>query len=173
MPNRVSLQDMNIMTDPQSTFDWALWLPSVPGGPYTSRDFTFRCTTTEKPQAEQESFKVEAQGLQFQWPGRRVWSMTLPVTLFETRDGIAADLVDRWLDFCRNVQTNTGNYGAAFAVSAELDLYDSPGNITQKVGLTRFYPLTRGAGTLDNASGLLTYACNFSYDRTIALPINA
>lgn len=173
MPSRVGLQDLVQLADPQTTFDWALWLPSIPGGSYSTRDFTFRATTSEKPQAEVEPFKIEAQGLQSQWPGRRIWPMSLPVTLFETRDGIAAQLVDSWLDFIRNERANTGNLSAAYAVQAEMDLYDAPGNITQRIGLTRFFPLTRGNGQLDNTSALMTYACTFSYDRCIYLPLSA
>lgn len=171
MPTRVGLDDMVTLADPQNTFDWALWLPSVPGGAFTSRDFTFRATSTQIPQVEVEAFKVEANGIQSQWPGRRIWTQTLDVTIFETRDGVGRALVEGWLDFIRNVRSNTGNLSAAYAVQAELDLYDAPGNVTQRIGLTRFWPISLGAATLDNASGLLSYQCNFSYDRTIPLAL--
>ena len=172
MPARVSLNDMSNQVDPQTQFDWAIWLPSVPGGPYSTRDFTFRATTTSIPGLTLEEFKVEAQGLQFQHPGRRVWDQKLDVTVFETRDGVAKGLMEGWIDFIRNVRANTGNYKASFAVQAEINLYDAPGNVTQRIGLQGFYPLTLGTANLDQTSALLTYTCGFSYDRTIPLPLN-
>ena len=171
MPKRVSLQDMQTVTDPQTQFDWALWLPSLPGTAYTTRDFTFRCTGTVIPAVTIEDFLVEAQGLQFQRPGRRIWDKKLDVTMFETRDGIGRKLMEEWLDYIRNIKTNTGNFFADFSVTAELNLYDAPGNITQRIALEGFYPLSLGTATLDNTSTLMTYTANFSYDRTRSLAV--
>lgn len=171
MPARVSLQDMQTVTDPQTQFDWALWLPSIPGTGFTTRDFTFRCTGTQIPAVTMEEFLIEAQGLQFQRPGRRIWDKKLDVTMFETRDGIGRKLSEGWLDYIRNIKENTGNFFADFSVTAELNLYDAPGNITQRIALEGFYPLSLGTATLDNTSTLLTYTANFSYDRTRSLPV--
>ena len=171
MPARVSLQDMNQLKDPANTFDWAIWLPSVPGGSYTSRDFTLRATSSSIPAIEIETFKVEANGIVLQRPGRRIWTNTHDVTIFETRDGVARQLIEGWIDFQRNIRTNTGNYFAAYQVSAEIDLYDAPGNIFQRIQMQGFYPTQLGAATLDNASGLLTYQATFSFDRTVPLPL--
>lgn len=171
MPNRVSLEDMLTVVDPQVTFDWAMWLPSIPGTQYSTRDFTFRCTTTSIPGLSLEEFLVEAQGLQFQRPGRRIWDKKLDVTMFETRDGVGRALVEGWLDYIRDIKANTGSYFRDYAVVGELNLYDAPGKITQRIGVEAFYPLSLGAANLDNASGLLSYTVGFSFDRTKALPV--
>ena len=166
MPARVSLQDMQQVVDAQTTFDWAIWLPSVPGSSYNTRDFTFRCTGTSLPAITQESFKVEAQGLQFNYPGRRTWAMEQDVTMFETRDATTRTMMEAWLDFCRNIRANSGNYKADYAVDAIINTYDTPGNITATVKMVNFFPLELGTATLDNTSSLLTYSCKFSFDRT-------
>lgn len=171
MPNRVNLNDMSTVADPQTTFDWALWLPSVPGGNFSSRDFTFRAQTAVVPALTIEEFLVEAQGIKSQWPGRRVWDMKMDVTIFETRDGVGKALIEGWLEAIRSVKNNTGSLSAAYAVTAELDLYDAPGSVTQRIALSRFYPLSISAPNLDNTSALMTYTVGFSYDRTIALPL--
>jgi hypothetical protein len=154
------------VTDAQSTFDWAIWLPSVPGGSYSTRDFTFRCTGTTIPAVTQEAFKVEAHGLGFNYPGRRIWAADIDFTVYETRDQTTRNLMLAWMDFVRDIKANTGNYKANYAVDAELNLYDAPGNITKRIKIEQFYPLELGTATLDNTSGLLTYTCKFSMDRT-------
>ena len=166
MPARVSLQDMQQVVDAQASFDWAIWLPSVPGSSFNTRDFTFRCTATSIPAVTVESFDVEAHGLKFKYPGRRTWSMTQDVTMYETRDATTRTLIEAWLDFIRNIRDNTGNYKANYAVDAIINTYDGPGNITATVKLKNFFPLELGAASLDNQSSLLTYSCQFSYDRT-------
>ena len=172
MPKRVSLEDMLTVADPQTQFDWALWLPQIPGTSFTTRDFTFRCTGTQVPAVSQEEFMIEAQGLVFQRPGRRMWDKKLDVTMFETRDGVGRKLIEQWMDYVRDIKTNTGNYFADYAVTGELNLYDAPGNITQRIALEGFYPLSIGTATLDNTSALMTYSVNFSYDRTKSLSVS-
>jgi hypothetical protein len=157
---------MQQVVDAQTTFDWAIWLPNVPGSSYDTRDFTFRCTGTSLPAVTQESFKVEAHGLQFNYPGRRTWAMEQDVTMFETRDAVTRTMIEAWLDFCRNIRDNSGNYKADYAVDAIINTYDAPGNITATVKMVNFFPLELGQATLDNTSALLTYGCKFSYDRT-------
>ena len=166
MPARVSLSDMQQVVDAQTTFDWAVWLPSVPGGSYSTRDFTFRCTGTSIPAVTIEPFKVEAHGLQFNYPGRRTWADSIDLTLYETRDQVTRNLMLAWMDFIRDIKANTGNYKASYAVDAELNLYDAPGNITKRIKVEKFYPMELGTATLDNATGLLTYTCKFAMDRT-------
>lgn len=172
MPARVSLNDMGSMVDPQSTFDWAIWLPSVPGTPYSTRDFTFRATATTIPALTIEEIKVEAQGLAFNFGGKRTWEMKQDVTIYETRDGVGRNLVEGWLDYIRNVRANTGNYRDSYAVQAEVDLYDAAGVVTQRIGLSKFFPVSLSQASLDQSSGLLTYTVNCSYDRSIPLPLN-
>jgi hypothetical protein len=157
---------MQQVVDAQTQFDWAIWLPSVPGSSFNTRDFTFRCTATSLPAITQESFDVEAHGLKFKYPGRRIWTMQQDVTMFETRDGTTRRLMEAWMDFCRNIRDNTGNYKADFAVDAIINTYDAPGNITSTVKMEGFYPLELGQATLDNTSAVMTYTCQFAYDRT-------
>ena len=171
MPNRVNLNDMSTVADPQTTFDWALWLPTVPGGNFSTRDFTFRAQTATVPALTVEEFQVEAQGIKSQWPGRRTWEMKMDTTIFETRDGVGRALVESWMEHIRSVKNNSGSLSADYAVTAELDLYDAPGAVTQRIALSRFYPLTLSAGTLDNTSALLTYTVGWSFDRSIKLPL--
>jgi hypothetical protein len=171
MTARVSLQNMQNVTDPQTTFDWALWLPSIPGGAFSTRDFTFRAQTTSFPGVGSEEFKIEAHGLSFQYPGRRVWEMTLEVTIFETRDAIGRRLIEQWIDFQRDVKTNSGNLSSAYAVEAQLSLYDAPGKITQTLALERFFPLKLNSPSLDNSSAALQYSVTFSYDRSRSLVV--
>lgn len=166
MPARVSLSDLQSLAAPATTFDWALFLPRVPGGSYTSRDFTFRCTTTSIPAVGQEDFLVEAHGLSMQFPGRRTWDKKLSATIFETVDGIGRDLIQLWLDYSRNIFDNTGHFRDEFAVQAELNLYAPSGAITRRILLNKFYPLTLGEGTLDQSSAALNYTTTWSYDTT-------
>lgn len=173
MPSRINLTQMGSLPDPQTTFDWALWLPSIPGTSYSSLDFSMRCKTTNVPKESQEDFLVEAQGLQFQYPGRVIWDKKQQVTLFETRDGIVRSMLVQWRDYARNVFNNTGNYRNTYSVTAELDLYDAPGNITKRIALWYFYPLEIGEGTLDQASGVVEYNCSFSYDRCQELSVGS
>lgn len=166
MVARVSLSDMQQVVDAATTFDWAIWLPSVPGGSFSTRDFTFRCTGTTIPAVTQEAFKVEAHGLTFNYPGRRTWASDIDFTMYETRDQTTRNLMLAWMDFVRDIKANTGNYKASYAVDAELNLYDAPGNVTKRIKIEKFYPLELGTATLDNTSGLLTYTAKFSMDRT-------
>ena len=171
MPNRVSLNDLQATLDPQTTFDWALWLPTVPGTSFTTKDFTFRCTTTNVPSQTHEDFLVETHGLQFQHPGRVIWDKKLDVTFFETRDGVARNLMLDWLKYIRDSFNNTGSYRDQFSVRAEMNLYDAPGNITKRIELWKFYPLSIGQATLDQSSQVLTYQCSFSFDRTLDIAV--
>ena len=172
MPARVSLQDMAQVVDAASSFDWAIWLPNVPGnGSFSTRDFTFRCTGTTIPAVTQEAFKVEAHGLKFSYPGRRTWADDIDFTMYETRDQTTRSLMLSWMDFIRDIKANTGNYKASYSVAAELNLYDAPGTITRRIGIQGFYPLELGTATLDNTSGLLTYQCKFAMDRTTEIAL--
>lgn len=173
MPSRVSLQNFTSLVDPQTTFDWAIWLPVVPGGTYSTKDFTFRCVSASIPKVGSEDFKVEAHGMQLQFPGRRIWDMKMTVKVFETRDGVARDLIDSWINMQRDIRFNTGSYKALYAVNAEANLYDATGSITQRQQWVNFYPLERGEGTLDQSSSSMSYDVSFSYDFAFPIPLNS
>lgn len=160
---RTSLNDVSSVQDPLQTWNWDLFLPSIPGGG-NSRELTIKCISSTIPGSAVEQVGVEAHGVKLNFAGRRTWTGTWSATFFESRNSSTRDSFIKWLEFARSWKNNSGAYKADYAVSGELALYDDLPQVVRSIKMLGMFPLTVDDVSLDQSSGVVTYSVSFSFD---------
>ena len=165
MPRNGLLQALAIQ-DVQQTWSWGVVIPRVPGVGDV-RSLSAKCISTSVPGYQIEPVKVELQGgIQLQYAGRRVWSMSWQATFIESRDAGTRSALVAWANMIRNPLLGVGSYKVVYAVPIELSLYDDAGIVSRSIKLVNAFPLDVGEATLDQTSAPMQYAVTFSYDVT-------
>lgn len=151
--------------DPLLQFQWMVVFPNIPGS-NTSRDYTYRAVSTTVPGTEIEQANLEVHGLKLNYAGRRMWTGSWDVTMFESRLNNSRDSLIQWMNATRDWDTNSGLYKPEYAVPVELMLLDAKNEVVRTFILEGVWPKNVQDVTLDQSSTVVQLQCSFSYDRT-------
>lgn len=160
---RSAITDILSLPDPALSWNFDLFLPTIPGSSDT-RDLTFKCKTAAMPGTQLESIDVELHGVTIPYAGRRMFTHDLSVTFLETMDWSTREKFRRWIATARDWRTNSGSNFATYAVTGLLITYD---NIPQPVTTTQvnyMFPIDLADVELDGSqSGPVMPQVNFKY----------
>lgn len=162
---RTHLSEMLLVADPLQTWNWDIIIPNVPGGA-APRAITYKAISTEVPASSMEQVPLNAHGVKLNFAGRRTWSGTWTVEMFETRTEGTRDALFRWLEFARSWEQNSGNYKENYAVTAELILYDDIPQEVRRIKVFGAFPTEVGTAQLNQESDIIRYSVTFSFDYT-------
>ena len=161
--SRTHLKEVLSVQDPLQTWNWDIILASIPGLA-DPRGITYKCVSTQIPNSAVEQVPLEAHGVKLNFAGKRVWSQQWEATFFESRDSSTRDAFVNWHEMARSWQNNSGSYKSEYAVTGSLQLYDDRPLVVRTFELYGLFPLEVTPGTLDQASQIIQYSVNFSYD---------
>jgi exo-beta-1,3-glucanase (GH17 family) len=113
-----------------------------------------------------EQVPLEAHGVKLNFAGRRTWDSTWSCTFFETRTASTRGSFVNWMELMRSWDNNSGSYKSAYAVTAELELYDDLPQVVKRIRLYNVFPTEVGETQMDQTSGIIQYPVTMSYDWT-------
>jgi hypothetical protein len=161
---RSSLFDVLSLQDPASSWNFDLFLPTIPGSSDT-RDLTYKCMTTDLPGSGMDNMEVALHGVSLQYAGRRIYTHTLNATFLETADWSTREKFKRWHDEMRSWTNNSGSIAAAYKVNAQIVVYNDIPEVVRTCNIIGLWPETVTEVPLDgSASNLITLQISFRYD---------
>lgn len=159
---RSGVNDVLSLQDPATSWNFDLFLPTIPGSSDT-RDLTFKCMTTDLPGSTIEAVDASLHGINIPYAGRKTYTHTLNATFMETADYSTREKFRRWHEM-RSWTANTGMLYAAYAVSGQIVVYNDLPAVTKTVNLRGLWPETINEVPLDGAaSNLVTLQIGFRY----------
>lgn len=160
---RTSLDDVLSLQDPAMSYNFDLFLPSIPGSADT-RDLTFKCMTTDLPGVAVDPVDVALHGVQVPFAGRKIFTHTLNATFLETADWATREKFRRWNESMRSWTNNSGSVSAAYKVNSQIVLYNDVPEVMRTTNLIGLYPETVAEVQMDGGqSGLITLQITFKY----------
>lgn len=162
---RTSLQEVQSVQDPLQTWNFDVVLPTIPGTS-NSREFTFKCISAQIPGSELEKVELEAHGIKLNFAGRRRFTGTWEVTVFETRSGSTRAMLMNWHELARSWASNSGNYKSVYGVTGDVLVYDDLPEIVQTIRMFGLWPSLISEPTLDQTADIIKYQVTFSFDYT-------
>lgn len=161
---RSSLTDVLSLQDPAVSWNFDLFLPSIPGSSDT-KDLTFKCMTTDLPGMGIEAVETPLHGVVLNYAGRKIYTHTLNATFMETADYMTREKFRRWSESIRSWPNNSGTLAAAYKVSAQIVVYNDIPSVVRTCNVAGFWPETINEVALDGgASNLVTLQIGFRYD---------
>ncbi len=161
---RSSLQDVQSIQDPAVSWNFDLFLPSIPGSSDT-RDLTFKCMTTDLPGSSIEKVEVALHGVTLQFAGRKIYTHTMNVQFMESADYMTREKFRRWQESMRSWINNTGTLASAYKVNAQIVLYNDLPAVVRTTNIIGMWPETIAEVALNGgASELVTLQMTMCYD---------
>lgn len=161
---RSSLQNVMSLQDPAQSWNFDLFLPSIPGSSDT-RDLTFKCMTTDLPGAGLEPVEVALHGVTLKFAGRAIYTHTLNAVFLEMSDWGTRQKFVNWRESIRSWQQNTGSIAAAYKTSAQIVVYNDVPQVMRTVNITGLWPETIGDVPLNGGeSATVSLTITFQYD---------
>ena len=161
---RTSHANIMALPDVAQSWNFDLFLPTIPGGG-SATNLTYRCKSTTLPSSTIEPVKIELHGVAKQEAGRAQYSHTFQATFIETVDYTTYLAFRKWRDYMRSWKNNTGSNSQAYAVQAELDVYDNAGNVINTMILAGVWPTEVGDVAFDGAaSNAIEMTITFSFN---------
>jgi len=162
--SRTSLADISSLPDPLLGYNFDMLIPNIPGGGNT-RALTLKCMQTNIPGQQIDQILIQLHGAETVSAGRQTFTHTLAVTYLETRDMTTRDAIRQWMDFTRNVRTNSGNFKSSYATDAKILMYDDAGTTVRTINIRSMWPQEMPDVALDGAtSTAVNIAVTFQYD---------
>ena len=166
MVTRTSLSDVAGLADPILSYNFDLIFPSIPGGG-DSRSMTIKCMTSSLPGMELEQVTSGLHGVEVSHAGRQIWTKTFQATFYETRDGATRGSIRKWIEFARNNGKNSGQYKSAYAINAQMVVYDDIPNPINTATIFGLFPKQIDDQSFDGSnSNVISASVTFSYDYT-------
>lgn len=149
---RSSLADVISLGDPALTWNFDLFIPTIPGSA-DSRHITFRCQSVDLPGVQLESVNAELHGTSVPYASRLQYTQTLNLTLMETSDFAARTAINRWIQTARSWRSNSGSPFSLYAVTALIVCYDNIPQPTATTQINYMWPENLQDVTLSGDSG--------------------
>ncbi len=161
---RTSLESVLSLQDPAQSWNFDLFLPSIPGSSNT-RNLTFSCMTTVLPGMNLDVVEVPLHGVQLDFAGRATYSRTFNATFLEMRDWGTREMFRRWRESIRSWDNNSGSFASAYKVTADLVVYNDIPQPVRTIRVFGVWPEQIADIQLDGgASNVVTTEITFHYD---------
>lgn len=163
---RSSLYDVLSVADPAQSWNFDLFLPTIPGSSDT-RDLTFKCMTTDLPGMGLDNVEVALHGITLNYAGRATYTHSMNVVFLETADWGTREKFRRWRESIRSWTNNSGTFASAYKVTAQMVVYNDLPQVVRTVNVFGLWPETIGEVNLDGGqSGIVQQTITFRYDYT-------
>lgn len=166
MAFRPSLRDYTSVGDHVITADWYMLIPYIPGSA-NPRTMSYKINTTALPGTQIEQLVSEIGARKFAFAARRVYTNTWTATIIETADGSSRSDIINWMNLARPYSTGAGSYKNQYAVTAEIRVYDAANRVAVLSEVHGLWPMQLDDASLDQASSVLQYSVQFSYDHVV------
>lgn len=163
---RTSHANVQSLPDAAQVWNFDLRLPTIPGSSLSPEMLTFKCKSTNLPTSSVEPVKIELHGVAKQEAGRATYDHTFTSVFLETIDYTTYLAFRAWRDYMRSWKRNTGTNSQAYAVRAELDVYDNAGAVVNTMILVGSWPTAINEVAYDGAQSAavdLTIQWSFNY----------
>jgi hypothetical protein len=162
---RTSMADVLSLPDSAQSWNWDLFIPTIPGSSIDPKLLTFKCKSTEIPGFAIEPVDISLHGVKKQEAGRATYTNTWSSTFIETIDYSTYLAFRGWRKYMRDWKNNTGTNSSAYKKNLELDLFDNAGNIGQTSILCGAWPQEIQAVQLDGSqSAVVEMSVTWSFD---------
>ena len=162
---KVTLTELQSLPDPLTSDLYEFVIGRIPGGGGDTNVLRIQCQQVSVPSKTIEPVNVDLHSNTVVFAGRMTFSHDMSITFVENRRMDVFKILNAWAEYCRNKQTQLGNYKADYSTTAELYVYDQIGQVVQTF---RFYGLwinTLPEYQFDSSSAnLITAAATFQYD---------
>jgi hypothetical protein len=163
---RTSLANVSSIADPATSWEYDLFLPTIPGSTNTSQ-VTFRCQSSALPGAALDPVEVALHGVVLKYAGRAIYTHTFESVFMEGSDYLMRTTFINWRESARSWLNNTGTLASAYKVNGQIQVYNSIPNVVKTVNIYGMWPETVGDYPLDGtASNLLTLTVTWQFDYT-------
>ena len=160
---RTSYAQVCGLPDAAQTWNFDLFIPSIPG--FGANNLTYKCKTTTLPTSKIEPIKIELHGTGKQEAGRALYDHSFTATFQECVDYKTFEAFRKWRDFMRSWKKNTGTDSAAYKVNLELDVYDNGPNVVKTVILAGAFVTDIGEVSYNGAESVaVEMSITFSFD---------
>jgi len=161
---RTSLANVSSIADPAVSWEFDLFLPTVPGSTNTSQ-LTYRCQTTALPGVAIEPVEVSLHGVTLKYAGRAIYTHTFESVFMEGSDYATRNAFYNWKESIQSWITNTGTLAAQYKVNGQIVVYNSLPQVVRTINIYGMWPETVGDYALDGtASNLLALTITWQYD---------
>ena len=162
--SRSSLQNVLSLPDAAQSWNYDLFLPTIPGSSNT-RDLTYKCMTTDMPGAMLDKVDVPLHGVNIVQAGRATFSHTLSATFMEAVDWSTRTAFVNWRESIQSWQNNTGSPSAAYKVNASVVVYDMVPSVVKTCQIYGLWPVSIAEVQLNGGeTTLVQLTIEFSYD---------
>jgi len=136
---RTSLYDVQSIPDPAQSWEFDLFLPSIPGSSNTNQ-LTYRCMSAVVPGTEIDEVRVPLHGVELVFMGRRNYTHTFNTQMLEAIDWQTRAQLKAWMDAGRDWITNTGSQSSTYKVNLQLVLYNDMPQVAQTITIFGAWP---------------------------------
>ena len=164
---RTSVMDLMAVGDPALSWNFDLFLPSIPGSSDT-RDLTWKCMSTGLPGTEINRVPLQLHGVELVRMGSRNWTHTFNTTFLEAIDWQTRTKFFNWMEAGRSWSKNSGSESATYLVNGQISLYDDIPNVAKTIKVFGMWPSNIADVALDgsNGTGHVALEITWSYDWT-------
>jgi len=163
---RSSLFDVQSVGDPAQSWNFDLFLPTIPGSSDT-RDLTFKCMTMDLPGFGLDNVEVPLHGVVLNFAGRAIYTHQTNVQFLETSDWSTRSKIRKWRESIRSWKNNTGSVSSVYKVNAQMVVYNDIPQVMRTINVYGLWPETYGEVNMDGgASNTVQPQVTFRYDWT-------
>jgi hypothetical protein len=161
---RTSLSNVQSIADPATSWEFDLFLPTIPGSSNTSQ-LTYRCQSTVLPGVAIEPVTVALHGVELRYAGRAIYTHTFESVFMEGSDYLTRNAFYNWKESARSWINNSGTLAAQYKVNGQIVVYNSIPNVVRTINVYGMWPETVGDYAMDGtASTLVTMTVTWNFD---------
>jgi hypothetical protein len=161
---RTSLYDISAVADPAQSWNFDLFLPTIPGSSDT-RALTWKCMTTALPGFNLDRVVAPLHGMELVYAGRKTFSHSFTSTFMEAADWSTRSQFYAWSELTRSWINNSGSFASAYKVNGDLVVYNDLPQVARTIRCVGMWPAEVSDVELDgSASNLVTLSITWSFD---------
>lgn len=163
---KVNLTELKSVGDPLLSDSFEIVIPNLPTGLDSEggRNFRIQCKTMIKPGQTIEEVLQEAHGHTLRYGGRKTFSGTLSLEFIENSDLRIHRLCEDWINIVRTTEDQRGEFKAAYAVTAVLNILDNKGATRVTYEIYGFWCKSVQDLSFDGMGQAVPVNCEFSFD---------
>jgi hypothetical protein len=161
---RSSLNDAQAVADPAQSWNFDLFLPSIPGSSSTSA-LTWKCMSSGLPGFAFDKVLVPLHGIELVYAGRKTFTHSFQSVFMEASDWSTRSQFYAWSESMRSWVNNTGTFASSYKVNGQLVVYNDLPQVSRTITCMGMWPETVADVALNGAqSDLVSLDITWSFD---------
>lgn len=178
---KVTLTELQSLPDPLTSDLYELVIGLIPGSAASNATaggagvatnssgsanaLRIQCQQVSIPSKTVEAVQVDLAANTLMFAGRMTFDHTMNITFVENRRMDIFNTLNGWAEYCRNKETQLGQYKAKYSTTAELYVYDQIGTVIKMFKIFGLWINVIPEYQFDSsAANLITCASQFQYD---------